>query len=70
MVTGGQKPKNYQSNGTLIMQIAEEVIRPYLMKKLADCRDENGMPVQPARIRGIALIMAQEWVKYYQGTVH
>lgn len=53
----------YVAKGARIMQIAD-VLRPRLMEKLSGCRDENGMPVQPARIRGIALIVAQELARH------
>lgn len=50
------------SRGNVIMDIAER-IRPWLMKMFEGARDENGMLVQPARVRGIALNMAQNIVK-------
>ncbi len=46
-------------NGRLIMEIAEK-LRPWLTKMFENVRDENGMIVQPARIRGIALNVAQD----------
>ncbi len=49
------------NRGNLIMEIAEK-IRPWLTKLFANVRDENGMLVQPARIRGIALNVAQRIV--------
>lgn len=60
--TKRQDAQGFQSTGSLIMEIAE-LLRPSLMKRLEHCKDENGMPVQPARVRGIALIIAQEIVK-------
>lgn len=57
-----QAKKAPQTTGQLIMQIAE-MLRPRIAEYLKNARDENGMPVQPARIRGISLIIAQELVK-------
>ncbi len=51
-----------QARGNLIMEIAEK-IRPHLLKMFAGVRDENGMLLQPAHIRGIALNMAQNIAK-------
>ena len=53
------KPK---STGETIMEIAD-AIWPSLMKLFEGTRDENGMLVQPARVRGIALNVAQGLVK-------
>lgn len=50
-----------QTRGNRIMEIAE-YLRPWLTKMYAGVRDENGMLVQPSRIRGIALNAAQEIV--------
>lgn len=66
----GKKPSStveqkFQTRGALIMELAE-LLRPALMQRLQGCRDENGMIVQPARVRGIALIIAQEMVKAKQ----
>jgi hypothetical protein len=55
-----RKPK--QSRGNLIMEIAE-LVRPHLAKMFEGVRDENGMLVQPARVRGVALNLAQRIVK-------
>ena len=44
------------------MEIAER-IRPWLSKMFEGVRDENGMLVQPARVRGIALDVAQRIVQ-------
>lgn len=49
------------SKGGLIMAVAER-IRPWLMTLFENVRDENGMLVQPARVRGIALNVAQDIV--------
>ncbi len=50
------------SRGNLIMEIAEK-IRPWLTNVFGGLRDENGMLVQPARVRAIALNVAQDIVK-------
>lgn len=49
------------TKGNLIMEIAER-LRPWLTKMFEGVRDENGMLVQPARVRGIALNVAQSIV--------
>lgn len=49
------------SKGQLIMQLADK-IWPGLRELLQDVRDNSGMLLQPAHIRGIALNMAQELV--------
>lgn len=57
------KPQDaYQSRGAKIMQLAD-MIRPSLSECLKGKHDENGMPVSPERMRGIALNMAQYLVK-------
>lgn len=60
MHTNIRKP--IQTTGNLIMSIAE-AIRPWLMKMFEGARDENGMLVQPARVRAISLNVAQRLVK-------
>lgn len=57
--------KHQPSKGQKIMALAE-VLRPELLKKLGSCKDEHGMPVAPARIRGLALVIAQELVNAEQ----
>ena len=52
----------HKSGGNLIMQVAD-ALRPYLTRMFENVRDENGMLVQPARSRGIALNIAQSIVK-------
>ncbi|NBX04184.1 MAG: hypothetical protein EBR02_09055 [Alphaproteobacteria bacterium] len=47
-----------QTKGNLIMQVAE-AIRPHLMKMFEGVRDAEGFVMQPARVRGIALNVAQ-----------
>ena len=49
------------SKGTIILDMAEK-LRPWLMNVLTGLRDENGMLVQPSRIRAIALNVAQDIV--------
>ena len=51
-----------QNTGQQIMQVAE-IIRPILLEKLRGAIDEHGMPVQPARIRGMSLVLAQSMVQ-------
>ena len=51
-----------QTRGNLIIDIAEK-IRPYLMKMFEGVRDENGMLLQQANVRGIALNVAQSIAK-------
>ncbi|MCE2926447.1 MAG: hypothetical protein LW823_02205 [Rickettsiales bacterium] len=50
------------SRGAQIMEIAEK-LRPWFAKMFEGVRDENGMLVQPARVRGIALNVAQRIVQ-------
>ncbi|MEZ5690812.1 MAG: hypothetical protein R3D71_04010 [Rickettsiales bacterium] len=54
--------REVQSRGNIIMNVAEK-IRPFLLKMFEGVRDENGILLQPAHIRGIALNMAQGIVK-------
>ncbi len=51
-----------QARGNIIIDIAEK-IRPFLLKMFDGVRDENGMLMQPAHVRGIALNMAQNIAK-------
>lgn len=51
-----------RTRGNVIMDIAEK-IRPILAKLFEGARDENGMLVQPARVRAIALNVAQDIIK-------
>jgi hypothetical protein len=50
------------TKGNIIMELAEK-LRPWLTTVLTGLRDENGMLVQPARIRAVALNVAQDIVK-------
>ena len=50
-----------KSKGEVIMDIADK-IWPSLMKLFSGVRDENGMLMQPAHVRGIALNVAQDLV--------
>lgn len=59
---GQAKPNTVQTRGNQIMELAER-LRPALLKQFEGFRDENGIPVQPARVRGIALIIAQNLIK-------
>jgi hypothetical protein len=54
------------SRGAQIMEIAEK-LRPWFAKMFEGVRDENGMLVQPARVRGIALNVAQRIVQEEEG---
>ncbi len=56
------KRSESQMRGNMIMAIADK-IRPYLLKMFEGVRDEHGMLVQQAHVRGIALNMAQTIVK-------
>jgi hypothetical protein len=56
--------KRIKTTGDLILQVAE-ALKPGLQDELEGVCDENGMPVQPARVRGIAILIAQELVKSY-----
>lgn len=49
-------------NGNLIMEVADK-IRPWIAKMFEGVRDDNGLPLQPAHVRGIALNVAQSIVK-------
>ena len=62
LLVHSRRPK---TNSQLIMEIAE-TIRPIIAKFFSGARDANGMLVQPARIRGIALNVAQDLVKAQQ----
>jgi hypothetical protein len=53
------------TKGNIIMDLAEK-LRPWLMTVFADLRDENGMLVQPARVRAIALNVAQDLITQEQ----
>jgi len=48
--------------GNVILEIADK-IRPWLAKMFEGVRDENNMLLQPARVHGIALNVAQSIVK-------
>ncbi len=63
MASTRQSNHAFKSRGTKIMELAE-LLRPVLMEKLMGCYDENNLPVQPARIRGLALVMAQDLVVF------
>ncbi len=51
-----------QSRGNKIMEIAEK-LRPWFIKMFEGVRDDEGMLLQPAHIRGMALNVAQTIVK-------
>lgn len=50
------------AQGITIVDLAEK-IRPALLRMFTGVRDENGMLIQPARIRGISLNLAQRLLK-------
>jgi hypothetical protein len=52
----------HKTDGNVIMEIADK-LRPWLGKIFENVRDENGMLVQPSRIRAIALNVAQDIVR-------
>ena len=54
-----------QNRGNLILEISEK-IRPWLMSMLDGMRDNNGMLLQPAHVRAIALDVAQGIVKRHE----
>jgi hypothetical protein len=47
--------------GQIIMEMAEK-LRPWIASMFENVRDDNGMLVQPSRVRGIALNVAQRIV--------
>lgn len=51
-----------KTRGNVIIEIAEK-IRPVLARLFEGARDENGMLVQPAHVRAIALNVAQDIIK-------
>ena len=51
-----------ETRGNMILAIAEK-IRPYLLKMFEGVHDGNGMLMQQAHVRGMALNMAQNIVK-------
>ncbi len=54
--------KREQTRGNIIMDIAEKIY-PWFLKMFDGVRDENGMVMQPAHVRGIALNVAQSIIK-------
>ncbi len=54
--------REVQNRGNLIMEVAEK-IRPALLKLFEGVHGKDGMLLQPAHIRGMALNMAQNIVK-------
>lgn len=53
-----------QTQGQKIMQFAE-AIRPYIAEWLQNARTRDGLPVQPATVRAVALNTAQEFLKQH-----
>lgn len=56
---------HHKPAGNLIMQIAD-ALRPWLTKMFDGVRDQDGLPVQQAHIRGMALNVAQDIVKQHK----
>lgn len=56
------KKKNFQTEGQKIMQLAE-VLRPHIASWLEGYKNRDGLPVQPATVRGVALNTAQAIIK-------
>jgi len=54
-----------QSKGAMIMEIADR-IWPSLMEFFSGKRDDNGMLLQPAHVRGFALAVAQNLMKQHE----
>ena len=54
-----------QSRGAVIMEIADR-IWPSLMEMFRGKRDDAGMLLQPAHVRGIALNVAQNLMKQHE----
>ncbi|MDX2073468.1 MAG: hypothetical protein SFX19_03775 [Alphaproteobacteria bacterium] len=55
----------HQSIGNMIMAVADK-IRPHIAAMCDGVRNNEGMLIQPAHIRGIALEMAEGLVKDHQ----
>lgn len=53
---------SFQTRGARIMELSEQ-LRPMISEWLMGCKNAEGMPVQPAQIRAIALNVAQDLVK-------
>jgi hypothetical protein len=52
----------FQAKGAQIMQLADLIYKA-LRGKLDGCRDHNDMPMEPAKVRAIALNAAQRYIK-------
>ena len=57
--------KHKPVQGNIIVDVAEK-IRPIMLKMFDGVRDENGVVLQPARIRAMSLNLAQRLVKEQQ----
>lgn len=53
------------NKGAIIMEIADR-IWPSLMEMFRGMRDDSGMLLQPAHVRGIALNVAQDLMKKHE----
>jgi hypothetical protein len=58
----GRKKPVPKTSGNTIMEVADK-LRPWLTQMFENIRDENGMLVQQARIRALALNVAQTIVQ-------
>lgn len=54
----------YQTQGNKIMQIAE-ILRPMIAQWLEGTKTRDGLPLQPATVRAIALNTAQNLLKQH-----
>lgn len=57
--------KHKPLQGNIIVDVAEK-IRPIMLKMFAGAKDENGVVLQPAKIRAMSLNLAQRLVKEQQ----
>ena len=62
---GIQVIKRVETRGSIIIDIADK-IRPIIQKMFEGVRDDDGTPLQPAHIRGMALNVAQGIVEEQQ----
>ncbi len=57
--------ETFHAKGTQIMQLADLIFKA-LRGKLDGCRDYNDMPMEPAKVRAIALNAAQRYLRTNQ----
>jgi hypothetical protein len=58
------QPNRLQTQGNKIMMVAE-ILRPMIAKWLEGARTRDGLPVQPATVRAVALNTAQNLLKQH-----